>query len=165
MSLTIEFPLPFPIGQYPKDLGVVRGRIEAIKRLSVHGHQVVEFIYGLCTEVDPNPKHPNLFIHVGGKIGVEFSNNHSGSWCRGLAQCPPPLVRDGLEKKFLGVVKPLLLNERPIFRDEAEPLGRTLIDKFDMVVTVCGLFAGPNSLGGHLLSLARHWAYMVRMRW
>ena len=57
------------------------------------------------------------------------------------------------------------LNEQLIFGDEAEPLGRTLIDKFDMVVTVCGLFAGLSSLGGHLLSLARHWAYMVRRRW
>ena len=85
MSLIVEFPLPFPIGQYPKDFGVVRGRIKAIKCPSVHGLQVVEFIYGLRIEVDPNPTHPNLFIHVGGEIGVEFSDNHSGSWCRGLA--------------------------------------------------------------------------------
>ena len=85
MSLIVEFPLPFPIGQYPKDFGVVRGRIKAIKCPSVHGLQVVEFIYGLRTEVDPNPTHLNLFIHVGGEIGVEFSDNHSGSWCKGLA--------------------------------------------------------------------------------
>ena len=45
-------------------------------------------------------------------------------------------VCDGLAKTILEVVKPLLLNERPIFRDEAKPLGRTLIDKFDMVVVV-----------------------------
>ena len=79
MSLTVEFPLPFPIGQYTKDLGVVWGHIEATKRPSVHGLQVVEFIYRLRTEVDPNPTHPNLFIHIGGEIGVEFSDNHSGS--------------------------------------------------------------------------------------
>ena len=85
MSLTVEFPLPFPIGQYPKDHKVVRGHIEAIKCPSVHRLQIVEFIYELRTEVGLNPTHPNLFIHVGGKIGVEFSNNHSGSWCRGLA--------------------------------------------------------------------------------
>ena len=79
MSLTVEFPPPFPIGQYTKDLGVVWGRIEAIKLPSVHGLQVVEFIYKLHTEVDPNPMHLNLFIHIRGEIGIEFSDNHSGS--------------------------------------------------------------------------------------
>ena len=66
MPLTIQFLLSLPICQYPKDLEVVRGRIEDIKRPRVHGLQIVVFVYELRVEVDPNPMHPNLFILMGG---------------------------------------------------------------------------------------------------
>ena len=150
MPLTVQFPLPLPICQHPKDLGVVRGRIEAIKCPRVHGLQMVEFVYGLRTEVNLNPMHPNLFIHVRGNIGIEFSDYHSGSWCRELAQCPPTLVRNRLAKEVIGVVKPLLLNKRPIFGDEAKLLGRSFIENFFVIVSMHKLLTCPTSLCGHL---------------
>ena len=49
-------------------------------------------------------------------------------------------------KEDIGVVKHLLLNEQPIFGDEDELLGRTLIDKFVMIVTMRRLLTCPTSL-------------------
>ena len=42
--------------------------------------------------------------------------------------------------EIIGVVKPLLLDEGPILRDEAEFLDRALIDKFLMIVIMSWLF-------------------------
>ena len=66
MPFTIYLPLTLPVGQYPNDLRVVWGCIEAVKCPIVHGFQIVELVDGLHTEVDPNLKHPNPFFHICG---------------------------------------------------------------------------------------------------
>ena len=66
MPFTIYLALTLSVGQYPNDLGVVQGRIEAVKLPIVHGFQIVELVDGPRTEVDLNPTHSNPFVHVGG---------------------------------------------------------------------------------------------------
>ena len=71
--------------------------------------------------------------------------------------CPPSLIRNCFVEEVLGVVKPLFLNERSIFGNEAELLGRTFMDKLVMVIGIGWLSTSPPSLGGHRLVLTRHW--------
>ena len=56
----------------------------------------------------------------------------------------------------MGVVKPLLLDEGPILRDEAKFLGYALIDKFLMIVIMSWLFTCPVSFRAQFLLFARH---------
>ena len=67
-----------------------------------------------------------------------------------------PLFAMVLRKKSLGVVKPLLLDEGPILRDEAEFLGRALIDKFLMIVIMSWLFTCPISFRAQFFIFALH---------
>ena len=156
VPLTVNLPLTSPVGQYPNDLRVVGLCMEPINGLRGNWFKVVVLVDRLRAEVYEHLAHPNLLQYMGGKIGVEFSHHTYGSWCRGLAQCPPPLVRNCFAKEVIEMVKPLLLNKRPILGNEAELLSRTLIDKLVMVITACRLFTNPTSLGGHLLPLTRH---------
>ena len=156
VPLTVNLPLTSPVGQYPNDLGVVGMRMEPIKGLRGNWFKVIVLVDRLRAEVYQHPEHPNLLQNMGGEVGIEFSYHTSGNWCRRLAQCQPPLVRNRLAKEVVGVVKPLLFNKRSIFRNEAELLGRTLIDKLVMVITAGELFTSPISLGSHLLPLTRH---------
>ena len=153
VPLTINLPLTSPVGQYPNDLGVVELRMEPIKGLKGNWFKVMVLVDRLRAEVYQHPTYPNLFQYMGGEVGVEFLHHTCGSWCRGLAQCPPPLVRNRFAKEVVRVVKPLLLNKQPILGNEAKLLGCTLIDKLVMVITTCGLFTSLTSLGGHLLLL------------
>ena len=58
--------------------------------------------------------------------------------------------------EIIGVVKPLLLDERPILRDEAEFLGHAVIEKFLMIVIMSSLFTYPASFRAQFLVFARH---------
>ena len=129
---------------------------EPIKGLRGNWFKVIVLVDRPRAEVHQHPAHPNLLQNMGGEVGVEFSYHIWGSWCRRLAQCPPPLVRNRLAKEVIRVVKPLLFNKRPIFGNEAELLGHSLIDKLVMVITAGGHFTSPTSLGGHLFRLSRH---------
>ena len=46
-------------------------------------------------------------------------------------------------KEIIGVLKPLLLDEGPILQDEAEFVGRALIEKFLKIIVMRGLFTCP----------------------
>ena len=81
---------------------------------------------------------------MGSEIRVELSYHTCGSWYKRLEKHPPSLVCNGFAKEIIDVVKPLLLDEGPILRDEAEFLGRTLVDKFRMIIIRSGLFTCPN---------------------
>ena len=54
------------------------------------------------------------------------------------------------------VVKPLLLDEGPILREEAEFLGHALINKFLMIVIMSWLFTCSVSFQAQFLLFARH---------
>ena len=165
VPFTVNPPLALPVGQYPNDLEVVRLRMEPIKGLRGNWFKVIVMVDRLRTKAYQHPVHLNLLQYMGGEIGVEFSHHTCGSWFRGLAQCPPPLIRNRLAKEGVGLVKPFLLNKRLILGNEAKLLCRTLIDKLVMVITTCRLFTSSTSLGGHLLSLTRHRALIGRLRW
>ena len=64
-------------------------------------------------------------------------------------------------EEVLGVVKPLFLNERLVFGNEAKLLDRTFIDRLVIVIGTGGLFTSPPSRGGHLLALTQHWCVWV----
>ena len=129
----LNLPLTSPVGQYSNDLRVVRLRMEPIKGLRGNWFKVIVLVDRLRAEVYQHPVHPNLLQNMGGEIRVEFSHYTCGSWCKRVAQCLPPPVRNCLAKEVVGVVKPLLLNKLPIFWNEAELLGCTLIEKVIMV--------------------------------
>ena len=131
--------------------------MEPIKGLRGNWFKVIVLVDRLCPEVYQHPTHPNLLQYMGGDIGVEFSHHTCGSWCRRWVQCPPSLIRNCFTEEVLRVVKPLLLNKRPILGNEAELLDRTLIDKLVMVIIVCGLLTRVTSLRGQLFPFTRHW--------
>ena len=165
VPLTVNLPLTSPISQYPNDFEVVWLRMEPIKGLRGNWFKVIVPVDRIRAEVYQHPTHPNPLQYMGGEIGVELSHHAYGSWCRRLAQRPPPFVRNRSAKEVVRVVKPLLLNKRHILGNEAELLRHTLIDKLFMVITTCGLFTSPTSLGSHLLPLSRHWELIGRLRW
>ena len=156
VPFTVNLPLTSPVGQYPNDLGVVGLRMEPIKGLKGNWFKVIVLVDRLRTKVYQHPAHPNLFQHMGCKIGVEFSHHICGSWCRGLAQCPPPLVPNRIAKEVVGVVKPLLHNERSVFGVGAEPFGCALINKLVLIVTLRRLLTWATSLRGQLFPFTRH---------
>ena len=145
MPFTVQFPLTLPVGQHPKDFGIVGMLMEPIIVLEVNWLEVIVSVDRLHTEVYHNPAHPDPFQHVGGEIGIELSYHTRGNRSRRLEKRPPSLIRNGFAKEIIGVVKPLLLDEKPILRDEAEFLDLTLIDKFLMIVIMSGLFTCPTS--------------------
>ena len=134
VPFTVEFPFTLPVSQHHKDLGIVGMLMELIIGLRVNRFHVIVSIDRLRIEVYQHSAHPGPFYYVGCEISVELSYHTCGSWSRRLAKCPPSLVRNIFAKEIIGVVKPLLLDEGPILRDEAEFLGRALIDKFLMIV-------------------------------
>ena len=90
VPFTVKFPLTLPVGQHPKDLGIVEMLMEPIIGLRVNQFYVIVAIDRLL---------------------IELSYHTCGSWARRLAKCPPSLVRNGFVKEIIGVVKPLLLDE------------------------------------------------------
>ena len=156
MPFTIQFPLTLPGGQHPKDFGIVGMLMEPVIGLEVNRLKVIISIDRLRTEVYQHPAISDCFQYVGCKIGVELSYHTCGSWSRRLAKYPLSLVRNGFVKEIIGVVKPLLLDEGPILRDEAKFFCRTLIDKFLMIVIMSWLFTCPVSFRAQFLLFARH---------
>ena len=59
----------------------------------------------------------------------------------------------------------LLLNEEAIGKDEAELLGRALIDKFIMIIGLRGFFTGLATFRAHFSLFARHWAWARDRCW
>ena len=57
--------------------------------------------------------------------------------------------------KIFGMLKSLLLNERDIGRDEAELLGRDLIDEFIVIVGLRRFFTSLATLRAHFSLFAR----------
>ena len=141
----VQFPLALPIGQHLKDFRIVGVLMDPIIGLGVNRFQVIVLIDRLCTEVYQHPACLDPFQYVGGEIVVELLYHTCGSWSRKLAKHPPSLVRNGFAKEINGVVKPLLIDEGLILRDEAEFFDRTLIDKFLMIVIMSGLFTCPTT--------------------
>ena len=58
------------------------------------------------------------------------------------------------------MLESLLLNEGAIGRDEAELLGRALIDEFTVIVGLRGFFTSMATLLAHFSLFARHWAWV-----
>ena len=111
MARTVDPPLTPAFGQHADDLRVIGVLTELIKGARWHMLQAIETIDRLRTEVDQYTSHPDLFEDVGGEVSVEFPHHAHRRRARGLAQGTPPLSFDRLPKKFIGVMKPLLLNE------------------------------------------------------
>ena len=151
--VTIHFPAPLPVGQYPNDLRVVGPLMEPIKGLRRDRVKVIILVDRPRAEVYQHAAHPNLFHDIGGEIGVEFSYHARSSCTRRLAQGLPSLSRNSFGEEVLGVVKPLLLNEGSVFANEDELLDLTFIDKLVMLICTGGLVTSPPTLGGHLLAL------------
>ena len=156
MSRTIDLPLTPAIGQYSYNLRVIGVLVEPIERLRRDMLQTVITIDRLRTEVDQYAPHPDFLQDVGGEIGVELSHHTHRCWMRWLAQGSPSLSRDGLTEKVIGVVKPLLLDERSVLADGAEPIDGTLIHKPRDIVSGGRVLAGPTPLGRQFLPFTRH---------
>ena len=154
--VTIQFPVPLPVGQYLNDLKVVGPLMEPVKGLRRDWVKVIILVDRPRTEVYQLAAHPNLFHDMGGEIGVEFSYHAHRSWTRRLAQGLPSLSLNSFAEEVLGVVKPLLLNEGSVFENEAELLDHTSFDKLGMVIFTGGLVTSPPVLGGHLLARTQH---------
>ena len=54
------------------------------------------------------------------------------------------------------MLESLLVNEGAIGRDEAELLGRALIDKFTVIIGLRGFFTSPATLQAYFSLFARH---------
>ena len=85
VPFAIELPLTPPVGQDPKDLGVVGLLMEPIKRLRGDRVKIIELVNRLCAEVYQHSTHPDHFHDMGGMVGVEFSYHTRRSWTRWLA--------------------------------------------------------------------------------
>ena len=74
----------------------------------------------------------------------------------GWHNAPQPFRAMVFQKKIIGMLKSLLLNEGVIGKDEAELLGRALIDEFIVIVVLRRFFTGPATLRAHFLLFVRH---------
>ena len=99
MPFIVKFPLTVPVGQHPKDLGIVGMLMEPIIGLRVNWFYVIVSIHILRTEVYQHPTHPDPFQYVGSEIGVELSYHTCGSWARRLTMCSPSFFAIDLRKK------------------------------------------------------------------
>ena len=156
IALIINFPLTPAISQNLNDLGVVGVLVKPIKRLRRDVVKTIVTIDRLRTEVDQYAPHLDFLKDVGGEIGVEFSHHTHRRWMRWLAQCPPSLSRNCLAEKVIRVVKTLLLNERSVLANDAEPIGGSLIDEQRDIIIWGRVLARPTPLGRQFLPFARH---------
>ena len=62
----VQFPLALPIGQHPKDFGIVGVLMEPIIGFGVNQLKVIVSIDRLCTEDYQNPAHSDPLQYVGG---------------------------------------------------------------------------------------------------
>ena len=127
MARTIDFPLTPTISQDPDDLWVVGVLVKSIEWLRGDMIETVITIDRRRTEVDQYAPHSHFLKNVGGEIGVELSHHTHRSWMRWLAQGSPSLSRYGFSEEVIGMVETLLLYERSVLADGAEPIGGTLI--------------------------------------
>ena len=147
MACTIDSPLTPTIGQYAYDLGVVGVLVEPVKCLRGDMLETVKTIDRLRTEVDQYASHPDFLQHMGGEIGVELSHHTHRCWMRWLAQSTPSLSRNCLAEEVIGVVKPLLLDERSVFANNAKLIGGTRIHKPTDIISGSQVLAGMTPLG------------------
>ena len=153
MALIINFPLTPAISQNPNDLGVVEVLVKPIKRLRRDMSKTIVTIDRLRTKVDQYAPHSDFLKDVGGEIGEEFSHHTHRRWMRWLAQCPPSLSHNCLAEKVIRVVKTLLLNERLVFANDAEPIGGPLIDEPRDIIIWGRVLARPTLLVGNFCLL------------
>ena len=76
---------------------------------------------------------------------------------RGWHKAPRPFLAIVFKKKIVRMLEFLLLNEGAIGKDKVELLGRTLINKFIMVIGRRGFFTGPTTFQAHFSLFARAW--------
>ena len=62
----VQFPFSLPIGQHPKNFGIVEGFVEPIVGFGVNRLKVIIFIDRFRIEVYQNPTHPDPFEYMGG---------------------------------------------------------------------------------------------------
>ena len=118
--------------------------------------ETVKTIDRLRTEVDQYASHPDFLQHMGGEIGVELSHHTHRCWMRWLAQSTPSLSRNCLAEEVIRVVKPLLLDERSVFANNAKSIDGTRIHKPTDIVSGSRVLTGTTPLGRQFLPLARH---------
>ena len=127
VARAIDPPLTPAVGQHADDLRVIGVLAKLIKGARWDMLEAIIAIDRLRAEVDQYTSHPDLLEDVGGEVGVKLSNYAHGRWARGLAQSTPPLGLDSFSKKFVGVMKPLLLNEGSVFANGAKPIRGTRV--------------------------------------